>query len=619
MLNDASELEPILSYLRGQRGVDFSGYKPTTLLRRTRREMTRVGAETVGDYLDHLQVSPGNVDELFNSLWINVTSFFRDQDTWDDLRQSVLPIVLEEHGEGPLRVWSAGCATGQEPYSLAIVLADHFGAQEFREKVKIYATDIDEEALTQARQAVYTAQQLEGLDAEQRSRYFEPISDDRYAFRPDLRRSVVFGRNNLLQDPPMSRIDLLACRNTLMYFNAPQQRQILERLHFALAPRGVLLLGKAETLVSHDGLFVPLDGKRRFFRKQQMESRDQPFLLSTPPGSKAPLPGSDNLRLLARALQESPVAHLVLDRAGRLVMRNAKAVELFDLTGNDLGRPVLDMELSFRPADLRPLLLQVRAEHEVTRQTGVEWNRPGQSRQVLDVEVTPLMDCDGVLSGISVAFSDVTRPHQLQDDLKLAQRRLQTAYEELQSTNEELETTNEELQSTVEELETTNEELQSSNEELATMNEELQSVNDELYARDADQRTRTAEANRLNSMLGSVLTTLGAGVFVVDTDEIVRMWNSTAEDLWGVREDEAVGQSFGSLDIGLPTEEVKPYIDALLARSDPGDRYVDAINRRGRQVRVRITGRTLVTDEDERTAIVITTEVQKTESSPASA
>lgn len=179
----------------------------------------------------------------------------------------MLPGLLAERSPGePIRVWSAGCAGGQEAHSLAMLFADAIGIEAFRQRVKIYATDVDDEALVQARHAAYTAAEVEGLSEDQLAQYFE-LQGSRYCFRKDMRRSVIFGRNDLVQDAPISRIDLLLCRNTLMYFNAEAQTKILERFHFALAPKGMLFLGKAEMLLAHGRIFEPLDLKRRVFRK----------------------------------------------------------------------------------------------------------------------------------------------------------------------------------------------------------------------------------------------------------------------------------------------------------------------------------------------------------------
>src|SRR3954471_2692138 len=260
--------EALLEFIKRTRGVDFTGYKRTSLERRFRRRMEVVACESYGDYLDYLEVNPQEFEQLFETLLINVTEFFRDPAAWEHLRDEVLPKLLaDKTGDGPVRVWSAGCASGQEAYTCAIVLAELMGLEAYRERVKIYATDIDEDALSQGRLAVYPAKELESVPPELREKYFER-ADQRIAFRKDLRRTVIFGRNNLVQDAPISRLDLLVCRNTLMYFNAETQARVLRHFHFALHEPGVLMLGKSEMMISHRDLFAVLDLKKRIFGKR---------------------------------------------------------------------------------------------------------------------------------------------------------------------------------------------------------------------------------------------------------------------------------------------------------------------------------------------------------------
>src|SRR5215207_2979579 len=268
LLDDPS-FEKLLLFLRDSRSFDFTGYKRPSLMRRVRHRMREIGAESFEDYQDVLQLQPSEFTALFDTILINVTSFFRDPEAWEHLRTEILPHVLEASGSGQLRVWSAGCSAGQEPYTIAMLLHEEMGSG-FRERVKIYATDVDEDALNCARQASYTEREMRGLPASYRERYFDLVNG-RYVFTPDLRRSVIFGRNDLTSDAPISRIDILLCRNTLMYLNAETQSRVVNRLGFALRPNGVLFLGKAEMLLNHQSVFRPTDLKRRFFRRIRVD------------------------------------------------------------------------------------------------------------------------------------------------------------------------------------------------------------------------------------------------------------------------------------------------------------------------------------------------------------
>ncbi|MGR6964736.1 CheR family methyltransferase [Geodermatophilus sp. URMC 61] len=587
------DLEALLVYLRERRGFDFTGYKRPSLSRRIRRRMSEVEVASFGEYQDFLEVHPEEFTPLFNTILINVTSFFRDPAAWDHLREDLLPGLLADAGP-VVRVWSAGCASGQEAYSLAILLADALGADEFRERVKIYATDVDEEALSYARQASYTERELAGLTPEQVGEYFTP-ENGRFAFRKDLRRSVIFGRNDLVQDAPISHIGLLLCRNTLMYFTAETQVRILGRLHYALDPNGLLFLGKAEMLLSHNQLFAPVDLTRRFFRKRDgAPARDRRTVV--PAVRTVPAEGDQDLdRLRREALLSGPAAQLALDDEGRLAMVNHQAERLFGVEQRDVGRPFQDLEVSYRPVELRGAIAEAAQTRRPLWLRGVERHRIGHETQLFDVQVVPLFREDGELLGTTVVFEDVTRYRRLQRELEFANRQLETAYEELQSANEELETTNEELQSTVEELETTNEELQSTNEELETMNEELQSMNDELHSANEELRVTTDEVGAVNRFMSGVLSSFRAGVAVVDADLRVLVWNAAAEDLWGLRQDEVQGRHVLDLDMGLPVTRLHPLLrrhvagDAVAADGGHATVELDAVNRRGRPVRVRVT------------------------------
>lgn len=582
--------EALLRYMRDSRGFDFTGYKRTSLMRRVQHRMRQAGSETYEEYLDYLQASPDEFNALFNTILINVTAFFRDPPAWDYVCDELIPAMLAERGPNdPIRVWSAGCASGQEAYTLAMVFAEALGPEAFRHRVKIYATDVDEHALTEARTGSYDEKAVESVPAAFLGTYFEQ-ANGRYVFRKDLRRAIIFGRNDLVKDAPISRVDLLVCRNALMYLNAETQRNVLGRLHFALAPQGTLFLGHAEMLLSHSDRFAPLNLKHRIFRRVAgsstgVEKLDKPAATIERHGE---LPGLDPIRELA--FRAGPVAQIVVTSDDTVAMINQQAESTFGLSARDIGRLLRDLEVSYRPVELRAYLEQAKVERRSARIQDVQWQRPGSDVVWFEIHVNPLVDTDNGLRGVSIVFFDVTATRALLDKVVQTNRQLETAYEELQSTNEELETTNEELQSTVEELETTNEELQSTNEELETMNEELQSTNDELHTINDALRERSLELDEAKSFLDSLVNSIQFGMVVVDREMRVVLWNRGCEELWGLRADEVVGSSLASLDIGLPTDNVKPLIGQAFV--DPGitnEAVVDAVTRRGRQARVRVT------------------------------
>src|SRR5919107_4684575 len=267
MTQPEAAFEAVLSHLKSSRGFDFTGYKRSSLVRRMNRRMAQVGVNTYTDYLDYLELHADEFTALFNSILINVTAFFRDPEAWEFLRSDVLPRLIASKGPTqPIRIWSAGCASGEEAYTLAMALTEMLGPAEVRERVKIYATDVDEEALAHARHGSYSEREIRGVPPELLERYFDLVGG-RYRVRKELRRAVIFGRNDLVQNAPISRVDVLVCRNTLMYFTAETQARILSRFHFALNRGGTLLLGRAEMLLSHGALFRTVDLRRRVFQK----------------------------------------------------------------------------------------------------------------------------------------------------------------------------------------------------------------------------------------------------------------------------------------------------------------------------------------------------------------
>jgi two-component system CheB/CheR fusion protein len=586
---DLAYFEKILEHLRQSRGFDFTAYKRASLMRRIVRRMQEVGVASFEQYLDYLQVRQDEFSALFNTILINVTSFFRDKDVWDAVGSRVLNDLLDGRSPtNPLRIWSAGCASGEEPYSVALLLADRLGLDALPELVKIYATDVDEEALTQARRASYPERQLEAVPDALR-KYFDRDGTSCTVNR-EIRRAVIFGRLDLLQDAPISRVDLLLCRNTLMYLNADAQRRILARFWYSTTPEGYLVLGRSEMLFTHGAMFVPIDLKRRMFRATpKPNQRDRLLVLAQTGHDVMPENGGNHHRLREAAFQSDAAPEILLDGSGTVVALNGAARLLFRLTGADLGRPLKDLELSYRPIELREPLERARLEGREVVIKDVSW-RSGPDLRTFDVRIAPLFDEDAEQLGARIRFVDVSQLKHVEEELQHSRQELETAYEELQSTNEELETTNEELQSTVEELETTNEELQSTNEELETMNEELQSTNEELQTINDELRNRSTELNSTNTFLAAIFTSLRNAVVVIDRECRVQVWSARAEDMWGLRPEEAQNSSFLNLDIGLPVAELRKPIRAVLSGANGhGEVELDATSRRGKPMRCRVT------------------------------
>jgi two-component system, chemotaxis family, CheB/CheR fusion protein len=598
----ATSVDAVLEYLRQSCGADFSLSKRSDLTRQIARRRRQARIASLQGYLEYLDKYPDEVSRLLDALLDEVSHFFRDPEMWELLGRKIIPaIVAGKDDNEPIRVWSPGCASGEEVFTLAIVLAESMGVEQFRRRVSIYATDVSDDGLAKARQAIYDAKMLEPVGAALRSRYFAG-ADNRYRLRRDIRGSIVFGRHDLAHDVPISRLDLLICRNRLVYLDRQTQARVLARFHYALNPRGFLLLGSVDTLLDPAHFFEPVDLALRVFRKK-VSGHDAQAL--GPDALNAEHRGDSTVQLEQEAFTAMSVAQIVVDADGTLALANRLARTMFDLDGKDLGQPFRDLEVSFQPVELRSLIDRARIQGVEVVRRGVERALPLEGTQYLDVQVRPLHDPHGVFLGAVISFDDTTEARQAQSELRHASEELQTAHEELQSANEELETTNEELRATVEELEATNEELHAINEEHEAMNEELQSTNKELRCMNEQVHDRDEELKHSTLLLEAILGNIGSGIVVIDQELNILVWSKKMQDLWGLRADEVQGRSLAKLDIGLPvTDLLDPLRDCLAGSPGGRDLVVTAMERRGRTLRCRVS-MTALPAEGEVRAVVI--------------
>jgi two-component system CheB/CheR fusion protein len=543
---DAAAVRRFLDKLKAEHRFDLHDYKSASFVRRIRARMAQVHAPDFDTYGRMLDTDEGEATALLNTILINVTGFLRDPAAWTALADEVMP-ALAAHAvaSGSLRIWSAGCSTGEEPYSLAMLLAEH-APQVLQTDVKIYATDVDAEALTTARQGLYRLEQLKDLPEGFLGRYFSREGHV-YRFRRDLRRLCVFGRHNLVDDPPLAHIDLLVCRNVLIYFKTDLQERLLPRFHYAIREDGFLFLGKSETLLARSPWFAPVEAKWRIFRR----TRETPavpaasFQRERPRHRSSASDGDSSHVDLAAVVETLPAAIMVIGPNDTVVLWNPAAETLYGIRREHaVGRRFRDLDISYRAEGLRARIEDVRRGTTVARLDDVRFS--GRDGQVAHADVTIRALFDGThrhLAGILVSAVDVTAQMQMREDFMRVTEQHQTATEELQSANEELETTNEELQSTNEELETTNEELQSTNTELLTTVEELQVANTLLGE-------RTEEVHRLALYHASVVESVREAVIVLDSALKVTTWNRAAERLWRVSAAEAIGKNFMHLRLG---------------------------------------------------------------------
>jgi two-component system CheB/CheR fusion protein len=523
-------IKDLVHELAEERGFDLRGYKFTTLERRVRRRMHQLNLGSYKEYLDYIRGDHNETDKLLDTVLINVTRFFRDVQAWDALAQEVLPALFKNKPPGSsLRIWCAGCATGEEPYSVAILLCELLKEKVKDYEIKIYATDIDEGALNIARRGEYTAESLRGMPPEIKTRYF--TGEPTFRVTGGVRRMVIFGRSNLLSDAPISHVDLLLCRNVLIYFDATAQTDILKRLQYALNDGGFLFLGKSESQLKRNIEFISINQRWRIFQRRIAAAPN----LAGNAGKRDMEPDLnenthhdlDRLKLYYETvLATLEPGVIVLDGHDTVITDNDKVRKLWDLSDKLVGRPLQETELWRRCADLGQHLEETR----VTEPKTVRFDCSAARNTAVTVTIKPILSGSiGGRVGTLIYMENVTSRVTLQSTIE----ELETTAEELQSTNEELETTNEELQSTNEELETTNEELQSTNEELETTNEELQSLNEELETTNEELSSRTRELDEVNARYSEMMERMPWPVLLVNDDALIYMFNSAAQKLFG--------------------------------------------------------------------------------------
>lgn len=564
-------LKDLLQELAEQRNFDFRGYKKTTLERRFRRRMFQLSLSDYAQYGKYISKHPDEANQLLNTLLINVTEFFRDPPAWEILRLEILPNLLKRVKPGhSFRAWSAGCASGEEAYSIAILLAEHFGPRIQDYDVKIYATDIDDDALSSARRGEYSLDAVRRVRPEWREKYFH--GKGLLRVNREIRRLVIFGGSNMGQDAPISHVNLLVCRNVLIYFDSDLQKQILTRLHYALEPGGILFLGKSESQLTNSPQFQRMNARWRIFQRitslppnEERSERRQELMEVASNGGRINQE-IENLRQHHRYLMETlriGVFSLSLDDT--ITQHNTAALTLCGLAPANLsGKRLPDTDLYLRIPELGGQLQATRLNNESSRfPTRI---RVGNEEKLLEISIRPLLDERAQRCGTLIYLDD----QSVQEKLQTTVEELESTSEELQSANEELETTNEELQSTNEELETTNEELQSTNEELETTNEELQSLNEELETTNQELEERTKELDQVNSVYSQTLEKIRLPVMLVNQERHIEFWNTMALRLFGFKSKPPVDLTVDQLPL---SENMRSLLmrrhRAVLAKKEP--------------------------------------------------
>ncbi|WP_414586394.1 CheR family methyltransferase [Scytonema sp. PCC 10023] len=467
------EFEVLLDYLKQNCGCDLTGYKRDSLMRRFQRRMQQLNIENYAHYLQYLQNHPQECSPLLDTIFINFSGFFRDRDCWDYLANQIIPqIITGKQPHERIRVWSAGCASGQEVYTLVMLLAEVLGIEQYLQRVQILATDVDEDTIAQARRASYSNLEVADIPSEALSKYFEQI-EQRYVFDSKLRRTIFFGRHDLALDAPMSKIDLLVCRNVLIYFQPETQATVLVRFHFALTDNGFLFLGKSESLTNNKQIFTPVSLKHRIFAKgQKLTLQDHLLIRPQTRNKKAVNDLTMQSHIWQTAFVASPFAQIALDSSGRLILANNQAYATFTLKNNDLGARVQDLEIG-RIVNSFALIRQLRdwaknsanGDRQPISLKNVKWTTDDNTTY-LEIHMAPISDPSGSLIGAILTFVDVTRYTKLENELEQTKSNLAKVSLELQSTQDVLESTTLQLNFTQNELEIVHQEMQLMSHEL---------------------------------------------------------------------------------------------------------------------------------------------------------
>lgn len=522
-----SALDKIVILLRDRGGNDFSLYKTNTLHRRIERRMAVHQITTLDDYVRHLRSNPAETDLLFKELLIGVTNFFRDPEAWDCLKTEALPALLAQHASGrALRAWVAACSTGEEAYSLAIIFRETLEQvkPEARFTLQIYATDLDPDAIEQARKGYYPDNITADVTPERLARYFVPEEGGGYRISKDIREMVVFATQNVVSDPPFTKLDILTCRNLLIYFGAQLQKTLLPLFHYALNPGGILLLGSAETIGNYPHLFSPLNNKLRLYRRRDVVPAVRNFAfpgnLPTTERVSDELPRGESVdnvgQLTDQMIQQNFAPAAVLaNSAGDILYISGRTGKYLEPAAGKTNMNLHAMAREgLREALAGALFKVTRAPQQQILLKGLRIGSNGGT-QLVDVVVQAIDKPEALRGRVLVVFKDVPAPpvrrrtsktavpeaqSALLQELQQTREAMQIMHEEMQTTVEELKSSNEELQSTNEELQSTNEELTTSKEELQSLNEELQTVNAELQSK-VDDLTwiRNDMTNLLNS------------------------------------------------------------------------------------------------------------------------
>jgi two-component system CheB/CheR fusion protein len=565
---DESMIAEIMALLRSHCGVDFTHYKPATIDRRIERRMNVCQIRTLSDYVRHLAQSHREVTQLFEELLINVTSFFRDRAAWDTLAKEVLPALLKSLPPSePFRAWVAGCSTGEEAYTMAMLVSELLEKLRMHRQVKIFATDIAKEALSTATRGIYSASEIAGVSPARLQQFFVKENSG-YRVRARLREMVVFANHNLLSDPPFTKLSLISCRNLLIYLQTPMQQRLLTLFSFALRDDGALFLGSSESIGDATDRFHPLASRANIYRNRRVNQPPPPIATATSrmvrlSGDNSPavrraaaritvgeLPTVDELH--KTIVDEFSPACLVVDNRDELLHVIGTAGEYLRHPPGGFTRNIFKLTSHNLANALRSALIRAQQKHDTFTQDNVRF-QVGRKVETVRLHVRPHLDKAGKPTGVRLILIEKVQP-QLVTTGKTRPLRNEAQYSaRIGDLERDLSLTRESLQATVQDLETSNEEIQAANEELLaaneelqSTNEELQSVNEELHTVNAENQNRIEELTQLTNDINNLLATASIGVLLIDSQLRVRRASRSA----------LLALDLTEADLGVPIETV---------------------------------------------------------------
>ena len=589
-------LPEIYNLLRNQLGHDFSGYKSKTFMRRVLRRMQVSQLATVEAYVEKLCEEPPEVNALFRDLLINVTNFFRDAEAFESLATHVIPKLFEGRGaDDTVRVWVPGCSTGEEVFSIGILLREHMDKLPAVPRVQIFATDIDERALAAARGARYPAALLDSVSPERRSRFFI-LDGGSYVISKDVRELCIFSPHSVIRDPPFSRIDLISCRNLLIYFGPEVQNQVIPTFHYALRPDGYLFLGSAENVSQFDDLFVSIEKKHRLFRRRSdiaphirlplMVNALRPAHVSDLIPRRPPLGGVVlRQKVDEHVLERFAPAHVVANREGDVVYYSSKTGKYLEPPPGMPTRQLLTLARKGLRLDLRTAFRETVETGRSASRDGVAVENENGGVQIFNILVEPLDENNGdplylilfIDQGPVLSREEaLLRIGSTQDGAALqVERELRETRDRLQSMIEEYETALEELKSSNEELVSVNEEMQSTNEELEASKEELQSVNEELHTVNGELSSKVDALDRANNDLQNLFESTEVATIFLDKSLTIRSYTPTVARIFNILPSDR-GRPITDLSSRLSLKDFADDIRGVLGEAGSMERRVTA-------------------------------------------